>query len=220
MVDPSTFYTTVIKPEIVFFGEGLPEDFFNSIPQLQEADLLIVSGTSLQVQPFASLMNRVKTSCPRVLINMEVVGETPSFPSNSFASMIRRSTETGFDFKGRTRGGKQYSRDVLFLGESDKGFLELAKDIGWEEELLDIQKNWKAQSSEAQLPPSVEDTLESIQNAAEPVTETNPKEDQEIRKLSELVEKVDIKDGDKVKETPPPEAEGTDTGDDKKDIKL
>jgi DNA-binding protein H-NS len=87
---------------------------------------------------------------------------------------------------------------------------------------LDIQKNWKSKSSETQLPPSVEDTLESIRDAAEPVTEATAKEeDQEVAKLGELMEKVDIKDDEKVKETSSPEAEakGTDDGDDK-DTKL
>ncbi|KAL8278103.1 hypothetical protein RQP46_009563 [Phenoliferia psychrophenolica] len=47
----------LVKPKIVFFGEGLPERFFNRMPDLASADLLIVLGTSLTVQPFASLVN-------------------------------------------------------------------------------------------------------------------------------------------------------------------
>ncbi|KAI6014710.1 DHS-like NAD/FAD-binding domain-containing protein [Pisolithus microcarpus] len=44
------------KPDIVFFGESLPDKFRASIPSLREADLLIVIGTSLTVYPFASLV--------------------------------------------------------------------------------------------------------------------------------------------------------------------
>ena len=43
-----------IKPEIVFFGENLPEKFYDVFDRLpsEEIDLLIVIGTSLAVGPF------------------------------------------------------------------------------------------------------------------------------------------------------------------------
>ena len=47
----------LVKPDIVFFGESLPEAFFRHAEQdFPEADLLIVMGTSLVVNPFASLI--------------------------------------------------------------------------------------------------------------------------------------------------------------------
>lgn len=65
-----------LKPSIVFFGESLPNSFHsNIIPDFKNADLLIVLGTSLTVHPFAGLISQVSSSCPRVLINMECVGE-------------------------------------------------------------------------------------------------------------------------------------------------
>lgn len=49
----------LVKPAIVFFGESLPEKFWKMVPQdFPQADLLIVMGTSLVVQPFASLISR------------------------------------------------------------------------------------------------------------------------------------------------------------------
>ena len=43
-----------LKPDIVFFGEALPETFRTHIKQdVKEADLLIVMGSSLRVQPVA-----------------------------------------------------------------------------------------------------------------------------------------------------------------------
>ena len=49
-----------MKPDIVFFGEQLPERFFNlAEDDFGACDLLIVMGTSLRVQPFASLVGRV-----------------------------------------------------------------------------------------------------------------------------------------------------------------
>ena len=45
----------LVKPDIVFFGEALPEDFHANRMVPSAADLCIVMGTSLTVQPFASL---------------------------------------------------------------------------------------------------------------------------------------------------------------------
>lgn len=43
--------------QIVFFGESLPERFWERVPlDFSEADLLLVMGTSLVVNPFAGLI--------------------------------------------------------------------------------------------------------------------------------------------------------------------
>ena len=48
----------LVKPDIVFFGEQLPERFRRLVPaDFDACDLLLVMGTSLQVQPFASLVD-------------------------------------------------------------------------------------------------------------------------------------------------------------------
>lgn len=49
----------VVKPDIVFFGEMLPDRFHSLIEHdFPQADLLIIMGSSLVVQPFASLIDR------------------------------------------------------------------------------------------------------------------------------------------------------------------
>ena len=54
-----------MKPDIVFFGESLPQRFFQLAPQdFRQADLLIVMGPSLVVQPFASLIGRASGAVP------------------------------------------------------------------------------------------------------------------------------------------------------------
>jgi NAD-dependent histone deacetylase SIR2 len=66
----------LVKPDIVFFGEALPEAFFKNrhmFPAM--ADLVIVMGTSLSVHPFASLPQFASEGVPRVLINKEIVGD-------------------------------------------------------------------------------------------------------------------------------------------------
>lgn len=64
-------------------------------------------GTSLTVYPFASLAQRVDDSCPRVLINLDHVGDIGS----------RRD-------------------DVALLGKCDDVVKDLCKELGWEDELI------------------------------------------------------------------------------------
>lgn len=99
----------LVKPEIVFFGEQLPAAFHDNIDLPAEADLVIVMGTSLTVQPFASLPSAAKDGTPRLLINMERVG-----------------------------GLGSRSDDVLLLGDCDSGVRKLCKAVGWDEELEEI----------------------------------------------------------------------------------
>jgi hypothetical protein len=41
----------IVKPDIIFFGEQLPERFFSAPKLVGEADLVFVIGTSLRVAP-------------------------------------------------------------------------------------------------------------------------------------------------------------------------
>ena len=76
----------LVKPDITFFGESLPERFAECRDKDEnEADLLIVMGTSLQVHPVAGLADSVDILTPRVLINREMVhvlAEDSIFTSN------------------------------------------------------------------------------------------------------------------------------------------
>lgn len=96
----------LVKPDIVFFGEALPESFHRNRSLPASADLAIVMGTSLTVQPFASLPTFVSEETPRVLINLERVGGLGSRPD-----------------------------DVLLLGDCDEGVRKFADAMGWRDEL-------------------------------------------------------------------------------------
>lgn len=116
-----------VKPDIVFFGEQLPDRFFECVEQdFSVCDLLIIIGTSLTVQPFASLVDNVSAITPRLLINKEKCGQT-----NFFAQMI--GIGAGLDFDSE----KNY-RDVAWIGDCDSGCQELADALGWGEELRKI----------------------------------------------------------------------------------
>jgi NAD+-dependent protein deacetylase SIR2 len=63
----------IVKPDIIFFGEQLPERFFSAPKLVGEADLVFVIGTSLRVAPFSYLATLVSPNVPIVLINREDV---------------------------------------------------------------------------------------------------------------------------------------------------
>lgn len=111
----------IVKPDIVFFGEDLPQKFY-TLPEkdFKECDLLIVMGTSLEVQPFASLVGRANPKCVRLLINRDKVGHTSKFSwFSSDADVLK------FDEDDNVR-------DIALLGDCDDGVLKLAKEFGLE----------------------------------------------------------------------------------------
>ncbi|KAL7878198.1 hypothetical protein SRHO_G00048410 [Serrasalmus rhombeus] len=62
----------IMKPDIVFFGENLPELFHRAMKQdKDEVDLLIVIGSSLKVRPVALIPSSLPHEVPQVLINRE-----------------------------------------------------------------------------------------------------------------------------------------------------
>ncbi|KAL8170078.1 UNVERIFIED_CONTAM: NAD-dependent protein deacetylase sirtuin-3, mitochondrial [Gekko kuhli] len=105
--------TGTIKPDIVFFGEELPHRFFLHVADFQRADLLLVVGTSLEVEPFASLAGAVRSSVPRLLINRDLVGPFAYQP--------------------------QYN-DVAELGDVVSGVEKVVALLGWKEELQELIK--------------------------------------------------------------------------------
>ncbi|CAL4150049.1 unnamed protein product, partial [Meganyctiphanes norvegica] len=62
----------IMKPDIVFFGEGLPDEFHDKMTNdKDQADLLIVIGSSLKVRPVALIPSSLPGHVPQVLINRE-----------------------------------------------------------------------------------------------------------------------------------------------------
>lgn len=98
----------VIKPDIVFFGEELPRHFLKYLTDFPLTDLLIIMGTSLEVEPFASLAGAVRGSIPRLLINRDLVGP----------------------FLWRRR-----SHDVALLGDMVQGVQSLVQLLDWTQEM-------------------------------------------------------------------------------------
>jgi len=149
-----------VKPDIVFFGEDLPPKFINAVPSLQSADLLIVMGTSLTVQPFASLAGMVKDSCPRVLINLDHVG----------------------DFGSR-------ADDVILLGKCDEIVTELSKELDWGKELMQLWEQTEASVLKFQIEPEDEDEHDEEPKETVPV-ETTTNRVQEPDELKDVTAKM------------------------------
>ena len=104
----------LVKPNTVLYGRSLPPEFYAAVEDAFPrgggyVDVLFVVGTSLTVQPAASVP-RLATMSMRVVVNMEIVGESV------------------FDF---SKG----SRDMLLRGECDSIFVDLAIACGWLDDL-------------------------------------------------------------------------------------
>lgn len=120
----------IVKPDIVFFGENLPERF-HILPHrdFKQCDLLIIMGTSLTVQPFASLIDYVSDNCVRLLINRDKVGKT----SSGFLRSMIFGEGLCFDLPGNRR-------DVAYEGDCDEGCIFLAEQLGFGDELKELVK--------------------------------------------------------------------------------
>lgn len=100
----------LVKPAITFFGENLPKRFIECVrSDFPNCELVLIFGTSLMVQPFASLVRFAESGTPRLLVNRE-----------------RRGEDLGLDFDS------EESADGLFLGDCDQGALGLADLLGWD----------------------------------------------------------------------------------------
>lgn len=165
----------LVKADITFFGEALPKRFFETLKEdTQEADLLIVMGTSLQVSPFCTIKDKVQSSCPRVLLNMEPAGEAQDlnmdpdlmafidktaanfkeFPTEwkAFRKIIIASftemfggDQDGFVFPPK----KGAYRDVFLQGKCDEQVFELCAELGWADELTELINETNAALKEA-----------------------------------------------------------------------
>lgn len=106
----------VVKPDITFFGEVMPQRFAQLIHEdCASADLVIVLGTSLMVAPVANIPDWISNNCTRLLVNRDIVGTFR--PENM--------------------------NDVILQGDCDEGVRELCRLIGWEEELDRIYNDLK-----------------------------------------------------------------------------
>ncbi len=61
----------LIKPDVVFFGEEIPEAFYEVLNNHPKSDLILILGTSLNVQPTSKFAIELSEKVPSVLVNLE-----------------------------------------------------------------------------------------------------------------------------------------------------
>lgn len=61
----------VIKPDVVFFGEEIPEQFYDLLDHHPKADMILILGTSLNVQPTSKFALEIAEKVPSVFVNLE-----------------------------------------------------------------------------------------------------------------------------------------------------
>lgn len=121
----------IVKPDVVFFGEALPKRFFQYFFDFPRADLLIVMGTSLEVEPFASIVSATKVTTPRLLINRDIVGPWIS----------KRSSR---------------KNDVAVEGDLVRSVRLFVELLGWEEDIAKlIQEYWDDYGDGGDIPPGL-----------------------------------------------------------------
>ena len=124
------------KPNVVFYGEGLPTRFFEKLQECEDVDLIIIMGTSLKVQPFASIPYLTNPKADIVVLNMESVG--------------------GFQFN------KLYSNALFIEGKTDESIVKLLKDMNMFNEFKDFMK--KEYNEEFKDDNDIEKLIENIEN--------------------------------------------------------
>ncbi|XP_072290956.1 NAD-dependent protein deacetylase sirtuin-3 [Eucyclogobius newberryi] len=108
-----SFCAATVKPDVVFFGEDLPQKYFLNTEDFPKADLLLIMGTSLQIEPFASLVNTVRPAVPRLLLNRDAVGPFAKAPP------LRK-------------------RDYVELGDLEDSVKRFAQMLGWSGDIEEL----------------------------------------------------------------------------------
>ncbi|CAA9958314.1 nad-dependent histone deacetylase sir2 [Pyrenophora teres f. maculata] len=91
----------IMKPDITFFGEALPNDFFDRLKDMDKdkVDLVIVMGTSMKVAPVSEIPNFLPRDVPQIYISRDPI--------------------------------HHINFDINLLGDCDVVVAELARRAGW-----------------------------------------------------------------------------------------
>lgn len=125
---------SLVKPDIVFFEESLPERFQTSVMiDFKICDLLVFMGTSLVVHPFASLLNMVPKECPLLFINLE----------NAVPWLFKKVVIDEAEFEGT-------NRKVFWKGTCDDGCTKLESLLGWNNTAAEEKDLYKTEDKKDQ----------------------------------------------------------------------
>ncbi|KAI8576481.1 hypothetical protein K450DRAFT_256930 [Umbelopsis ramanniana AG] len=126
---------SIIKPDITFFGEKLPDDFEKGLTvDSEKVDLLIVMGSSLKVSPVSEIMTQIPHSVPQILIN-----RTPITHLTFDVQLLGKSDvivpelcrRLGWDLRHeKLPGGSSLSKESIELAKDDSGSSKLCNYLG------------------------------------------------------------------------------------------
>ena len=103
------------KPNVVFYGENLPKIFYEKQEECEDdVDLIIIMGTSLKVQPFASIPYMTNPQADIIVFNLEEVGH--------------------FSYQ------KLYSNTIFIKGKTDENIIQFLKDTDMLNEFKEFVK--------------------------------------------------------------------------------
>ncbi|KAH7828064.1 putative chromatin regulatory protein sir2 [Monocercomonoides exilis] len=191
----------VIKPDVVFFGEGLPEEFHSSRdPDMKdECDLVIVIGSSLNVQPVCTLVDDPPSDVPQILINRDIVGNRDHFDINLLgdcddvcaviAQMLGWDLDSFISNEKAARAKRTVKHEKNMGGEEDNKESE-------NEHMTERYQNFESISS---LPASIDTSVASTTSFSSSSTsagndfQLNDNEDESI--LSESISKDESAEG-------------------------
>jgi len=115
----------VVRPDVVLFGEQLPDRFFRLASEdFPACDLLLVFGTSLAVAPFNHLVTKPARGVPRVFVNRTRPGST-----GFVGWVLGMGRSVKFDEPD----------DLILLGDCDQQVREICDKTGWRRELDSLQ---------------------------------------------------------------------------------
>ncbi|KAJ4461531.1 putative NAD-dependent protein deacetylase Sirt2 [Paratrimastix pyriformis] len=122
----------IVKPDVCFFNESaFPTTFFTGPRKdFPGCDLVIILGTSLQVQPFASLYHRAPPNVPRLVINKTHTVPVPDYITMNPFKLIWRLV---FGFPTQVA-----YPSMMYLGDCDEAVMRICKIVGWEGEILKL----------------------------------------------------------------------------------
>mmetsp|Transcript_1854 Transcript_1854/g.3837 ORF Transcript_1854/g.3837 Transcript_1854/m.3837 type:complete len:772 (+) Transcript_1854:31-2346(+) len=113
----------LLRPAVVFFGEQLNPRFIEYSQQdMESADLVLIMGTSLSVEPFASLVQKAGRTCPRLLINRHVPFVMQRRPWELLTPSVLSKWRPA-------------RKDASIIGECEERIQKVIGELGWKQML-------------------------------------------------------------------------------------
>ncbi|BES96403.1 NAD-dependent deacetylase [Nesidiocoris tenuis] len=124
----------VVRPDIILFGEYLPDDLTKRMKEdVGECDLLIVMGTSLAVHPVSTLVTSMRPQKFRIFINKSNSGNR--IPG------VDPCCGRRYEFPDKQVWVEASSCDVIMYGDCDDCIDLLTGWLGWSESLIELIQN-------------------------------------------------------------------------------